>query len=130
MLNLKEIVGKRYKITLDESYEAGADDNGKLWYYRVPCKHGHVFVNGEQELGVYCDKPNVIGLLRLIDGLRLLQRGDREASFGFHPDKLHEVAKIMRARKRPQLTDEHKAALAAHISQYSFPKTREGGQGD
>lgn len=130
MINLKEVVQKRYKIEMDPSYEAGADDDGKLWYYRVPCKHGHLFVHGAKELGVFTDKPNVAALLRQIDGLRSLQRGDREFSFGFSPSLLHEVAKVMRARKRPQFTDEQKAALAARIAPYSFQQSRQECDGD
>jgi hypothetical protein len=111
VINLKEIVGKRYKITLDESYEAGADDNGKLWYYRIEARSGHVYVHSETQLGVYVKGRLKIGMVGAIPGLRLHQRGDLEATYVFAPELLDRVATEIKAKKRRQLSDEQKARL-------------------
>lgn len=113
MIDLKQLADRKYKIRLDESYEA--DQGGKEWYYQIPCKHGHIFVQGKSELGVFTNKPNINKFLKEISGLRKLQIGDKEFSYGFPPELMDQVAEVMRARRRPRLSDEQRQAMSDRI---------------
>lgn len=111
MIDLKAVGMKKYRITLDESYEAGADDSGKLWFYQIPAKFGHVYVHSKTELGVYVKGRLKIGMVGAIPGLRLHQRGETEATYVFDPELLDQVAAEIKARKRRQISDEQRAVL-------------------
>jgi hypothetical protein len=111
MLNLKELSGKKYRISLDESYEAGADDNGKLYYYQIQGRYGHIYTHGPERLGVHVKGRLKIGKVGAIPGLKLHQRGETEATYVFAPELLDRVATEIKAKKRRQLTDEQKARL-------------------
>jgi hypothetical protein len=112
VINLKNEYGKTYRITLDESASIdGQTQEERLWLYQIPCKFGHIFVQGENTLGAYCNRIKVIPRLIALPGVRVKQRGDREVNVAFDPAQLAEVAQILRARKRMSLSPERREQL-------------------
>jgi hypothetical protein len=124
MIDLKQLADRKYKIALDESYEA--EQGGKLWYYQIPCRNGgHIYVHGEDRLGVYVPGSYQVSKIREIPGIRIHQTGDKEATFTFPPELLDAVATAMKARKaRPEMSEEAKAAAIARIAPFRFPESR------
>jgi len=120
MIDLKQLADRKYKIALDESYEA--EQGGKLWYYQIPCRKGHIYVHGEGTLGAYVKGGKMVSKIRAIPGTRIHQNGDGEATFVFQPDVLDQVAEAIGARRRPRLTDEQRAAKAELMANHVRPK--------
>jgi hypothetical protein len=118
MIDLKKAYGKRFRTTIDESFEIGDRSNEeKLWNLRIPGKYGHIGVWGPGTLSVFCDRPMVIKRLKEISGIQWRQNGDRECQGTFHPDLIDEVAGVIKARKRRTvtMTDEQKDELRARL---------------
>lgn len=124
MLDLKKLADRRYRITMDESWEPTGDAADRLHYYQIPCRHGHIYPHSPEYLGVYVDGNRKAKKIEAIPGIKIHQRGTDEATFLFTPDLLDVVAAEMKAKKRRQLSPERRAALVAAGSQFAFPKPR------
>lgn len=120
MIDLKQLAGRKYKIRLDESYEA--DQGGKEWYYQIECRKGHVYVHGKNLLGAYVKGGKMVSKVRAIPGTKIHQNGDGEATFVFPPELLDQVADVIQARRRPRLTDEQRAAKSKLMLTQIRPK--------
>lgn len=116
MIDLKKFAGKRYRVVVEQSYESGADDFGKLWYYEIPAKYGRIYVHGENTLGVFVKGAIKINRMAKMAGLKSHQRGDDEATFLFDPAMLDTVAEAMKARKRSVYSEAYRAELSARAS--------------
>ena len=124
MIDLKKLADRKYKIRLDESYEA--EQGGKEWYYQIPSlgKH-HIYVHGKKLLGVYVFGSRMIAKMKSISGIRTHQAGDKEATFLFDPKILDKVAEAIGARRsRPKLSDEQRAACSERLAPFRFQKPR------
>jgi hypothetical protein len=113
MIDLKSAAGDRYRVVTDESWVPGED---RRWHRRIPARYGHIYVHGAAELGVFCDASRVWRRLAAIPGARLHQSGDGERAYVIPFGHLDAAASIIRARRRPQLSDERRAALAARMA--------------
>jgi hypothetical protein len=113
MLDLKSLAAGRWRLTLDESAAIpGQTEADRAWLWQVPAKYGHVYIHGRERLGVYCRSVRLLPRLLAVPGLALHQRGDREFSATFPPDALAEVADIIQARRRRQVSEGERARLA------------------
>ena len=57
-INLKACYGDRYRVELNPSYHAEHGRRSTVkdpWYYRIPCRHGHIVPWGGDCLGVTID---------------------------------------------------------------------------
>lgn len=124
MIDLKQLSHRKYKVRLDESYEA--EQGGKEWYYQIPSrKKHHIYVHGENVLGVFVFGKHTRKKIAEIPGTKIHQLGDNEATFIFQPEILDQVAEAIGARKsRPELSDEAKAALLERGAAFRFQKPR------
>jgi hypothetical protein len=123
LVNLKELAQEhRYRIILDESATEDRERAHRVWYYRIKCKYGHIYVHGEDRLGAYCDHPRVWRGLLEVPGVRKHQLGDTELTVTFPPPLLAEVATVLRARTRSVRTPEQKHAARARLAPFQFPK--------
>lgn len=115
MIDLKKQYANRYKVTLDESADIlDQEKKERLWYYRIPCKYGHIGVWGKKTLSFYCDRPRIITkLIDLIEinGWKIVQRGESEIQFVFPSSQFYVVADAVKPKKKRQLTEEHLAKL-------------------
>jgi hypothetical protein len=118
-LDLGILYGAEYRVVLDESAEIpGQSMADRSWLRRIPGKKGHVYVHGEGILGAWTDRPSAIRQLGGIGGLKLHQRGDREATFIFSPAAFDAVAMVLGLKRRRRLSEERRRELieagAAH----------------
>jgi len=119
-INLKERFGRRYRVVYEESYYAQYGPNARVpdpWLMILPCKFGHIFPHGGDMLAASVDgHPNVAGLLRRLPRCQVWQDGDfGELTVTFDVADFDEVARIMRPRRRRQVTPEQKAELLARL---------------
>jgi hypothetical protein len=124
MIDLKQLFGSTYRITLDESAEIdGQTREDRLWLYQLSGSRGHVFVQSKTTLGAYfagrASWPRGKQLLA-IPSARLLQSGDSEMSVEFDPAAIESVAPILGLYRRRHLAPEHAQALAEAGSQHRF----------
>lgn len=105
-INLKEMLGKRYRITWDEAKEPKT--KADPWLMQIPCRYGMIYPYGGKLLAVECDYHPGLGR-RLRDlGLVLSQGGDQEKTFLFPMERFEEVAAIVKPKKKRQLTEEQR----------------------
>jgi hypothetical protein len=123
--SLKKAFGKRWKIKMEESWQHEKPENRngcEGWYELVPTSCGGF-------IGLFQDKPTVIlqfytpkqritsrklaERFKDIPGVRLDDGfGGYEAVLYFPPELFEQVAREVGARKRRQLSEAHKEALA------------------
>ena len=119
-INLKRRFGRRYRVTYEESYRV---EHGSRVVQEVPellvllCRYGEVFPHGGNLLGASVGgHPNVAGRLRRIKCCRIHQDGDfGELTVLFDAADFRKVAKIMRPRRRRQITPEQKVELVRRL---------------
>jgi hypothetical protein len=123
-VNLKERFGGRFKVRSEESYRADRGDGARAedpWMMILPCGYGHIFPHSGSLLAASVDgHSNVAGMLRRLPCCRVHQDGDfGELTVLFDVADLAEVAKIMRPRRRRQVS----AAERARLVGMGFKKT-------
>ncbi len=133
MIDLKKQYGTKYKIQLDESADIlNQEKSERLWYYRIPCKYGHIGVWGKKTLSYYCDRPRfitkLIGLVE-INGWEIVQRGESEIQFTFRTSQFYEVADVVKPKKKRQLTEAHLARLLKSSAGNRFAGRSDGTNG-
>jgi hypothetical protein len=114
-IDLQAIAGDRYRLTLDESASLPSTDptaETKMWCRRIPCKHGHIGVYSDQEFFTYCSGRRLFTALLEIPSTRARQRGDTELTVSFGPGHLEQVATLLRARRKRQVSETERQRLA------------------
>ena len=146
--NLRELFGEAYRLAFEESYHAEHGENARVddpWLQTIPGRFGHVFPWSEKLLAVSVDgHPKIASVVRKLDFCQVEQDGDfGELSASFPIEKFAEIAKIIRAHRRPgrrELSPEEKEAAIERLRKYRFrpqktpeenrPEPQEGGQDD
>ena len=123
-INLKDLVGDKWRVGYEDSYEAEYGENARTsdpWLMIALCRHGHLFPWGDDLLAASTDKRGPVAqrLMALNCGT-IRQDGDDGAMITFHVDDIAQVAKILKPRRRRRLSDEQKAKLAAASARYRF----------
>lgn len=100
--------GGRFKVTL----EPPATSWGDVWHHRVPCRHGHLYLNGVGTLGWASDNRGpLVGRVLEIPGAVLEQDGSDGVNITFPVERFEQVAELVRPRRRRVLSEEHAARL-------------------
>jgi len=91
------------------------------WNFEMLCKYGHIFPSGENELGAATDRRGIIAnKLAALDCATRVQHGDDGTNIYFDVSAFRQVAKIIKPRRRRQLTpeqlEEARARAAANFS--------------
>ena len=90
---------------------------------QIPCQGRGVTIypRGGDMLAVEVDRrPGIVAKLNAIEGLRLHQDGDTETTFLFHVGLFEQVAEVVRPRRKRQVNDQRRQALANYGRQYGF----------
>lgn len=112
MIDLKTEYRHVFRITYDESAEiVGQTREERLWLCRIPARRGHIFVQGVETLGAYCDRPRLFARLLAIPGVKVLQRGDTEINATFPRERIEDVAQLLHAKRRRRVSDTQKQRL-------------------
>jgi hypothetical protein len=119
-INLKERFGRRFKVEYEASYLADRGDGARAadpWLMIVPCRYGHIYPHGGNLLAASVDGyPKVAGVLRRLACCRVYQDGDfGELTVLFDVADFGRVAKVMRPRRRRQVTAEQRETLIARL---------------
>lgn len=121
--NLKRLAEKKYLLIQDESAEIlQQEDADRLWLTRVSCKFGHIGIHSATLLYGYSASYMLFGKITAIPDLKVIQRGDREIGFTFPPARLDDVAKVLRARIRPRVSDEERERRRVFMLENVRPK--------
>ncbi len=121
MIDLKKQYGKKYKIYMDEAWQAESSLSNpdkmkdKPWYYELRGKYGKVYL--------YSDKNNILAvhvnsnvISRRIerenqDIFSLYLKTSEGSIFLFDQEHTEFVAKLIKAKRKKQLSAQHKAKL-------------------
>jgi hypothetical protein len=118
-VNLRERFGKRYRVRHEESWHAEGRRVACPELMILLCKYGHVYPWGGRMLAASVDGyPKIAGRLRRLGCVEVAQDGDfGELTVIFDVADFVKVAKVMRPRRRRQMTPEQRAELVARLRQ-------------
>jgi len=113
-INLKDLLGGRYRVVLDESarHEPGAKKD--LWYFMLLCRYGSIYPFSARLLAFHCTARGIRTRLHG-DHPRLEIRNlsdDGEAIFLFRLDQFDLVAEYARPRRKRRISGEERDRLA------------------
>lgn len=113
---------EKYRLRWDASRQGQERDP---WLRQIPCERGHIAPHGDRTLAVYLERRPISAkrVLTEVPGARAHQQADNEISIVFDVDHLDAVAKIVGARRRRKLSEEHKRRLAASNAGSRFKST-------
>lgn len=119
-INLKERFGRRFRVAYEESYRAAYGANARTedpWLMAILCRYGHIYPHGGTTLAASIDgHPNVASQLRRLACCRVRQDGDGgELTVHFDVADFSAVARILRPRRRRQVTPEQREELLARL---------------
>lgn len=112
-IDLDELFGDRFRV----SWEAAAycKKERTPWLLQVEGKYGTIYPYSDKLLAVECDYHRSIQKQLLLLPCELHQDGEDEKTFLFPVDKFHDVAKIIRAYKKYNLSPENRAVVTKRI---------------
>ena len=131
MIDLKEVYGKCYKVTMDESWEVERQrkEEDRPWYYEIVGRLGMVYPHSDTEISIELtprtwkkwEKSNPVPytLKRICDEGPTLIIGN------IH---LNDALKWINPRRKRTLTPEHKAKLLEASSKYRFLAKTDGSE--
>jgi len=123
-LNLKDLYGNRYKVTLDESSTCPGESKRDPWYFRIPCKYGHIYPISDKYLGFWCDSGVIKArMVREAPEIELVQDGDGEGVFRFTVEQFEIVAEYthpFKKRGRRNLSNMEKSQLVEAGRDHQF----------
>ena len=124
-IDLRQLFGERYRITLDEAarHERGGRNNP--WYYQIPCKRGMIYPYSDELLAFYCQGIRLRHKVRREHpDLEYLHWSDEgEAVFLFPLDRFDQIAVYARPRRRRRLSAEQRKR-AAEIGTANLQKSK------
>ena len=128
MIDLKKEYGKKYRIFMDEAwYIETAESNpdkmkDKHWYYEIRGKYGVIYLYGVDKLAVRITANRIKNRIKTEykDILSLYLEAEDESIFLFNPEYFEVVAKIIKAKKKRQITEEQKVKLVEAGRNFRF----------
>lgn len=77
----------------------------KRWLVRIPCKRGWIGIHSDVELIAFCEQRNYyLKRFEKTPGVRHFRLDDEKFSATFNPAALIHVAKLLKAKKRRQVS--------------------------
>lgn len=135
MIDLMKLYGKKYRVTMDESWDAENPDNrtewkanGEIaWYYEIVGKRGKLYPQKENAFALECTEK-VWNNMRTKYGLNLerLRGCDEGPTLLVKESDLDTVVKAIGARKRKVLSPEQKQLQIERLKKYAFQKRSAG----
>jgi len=127
-INLKTLYSKTYKIVKDESAGDGPLGQCDPRLYIIPCKYGEIYPHSNKLLSIMAvAKREIIPKLKKL-GLVVHQDGDGEAVLLFPPERMKEVAKIVKPRTKRQISPEARNRLVEVGREHQFKSQKHGVQ--
>ena len=128
MIDLKKRYGKKYRIFMDEAWSVETAESNpdkvkeKPWYYEIIGKYGTIYLYGTNKLAVRITANRVKARIKTEyhDILELHLEAEDESVFLFNPVNFEIVASLIKARKRKQLSGEHRSKLIKAGSNFRY----------
>ncbi len=117
-LNLKERFGRRYRVA-HEAAISGQRERfpADPWLQVILCRNGHIAPWGQNLLAACTRKGGPIAnRLKRLPFATVAQDASDGVNVVFHVEHFAEVAKIMRPRRRRQLTEAQRQQAAGHLA--------------
>ena len=111
VIDLKAQFGKRFKMGKDPA--AGDSRRCEAQYQNILCKYGEIYVHGDEDLAVMVTSKRIAKKLRVMTDLCVTQVCKDVEVFKFPVTSFESVAKIIRARKKRQVTSQSMKNLGA-----------------
>jgi hypothetical protein len=134
MLDLKATYGKRYRIALDESYDAEKYDGKSqdiAWYYEIIGKYGQIYPHSATHLQMWLASTKLGARLSrsLPPDWTGIQNTSEGYSFVFPAKDISTAFRWVKPRKRRQGTSDpaRLQKLREWGARYHFKKTNQGG---
>lgn len=116
-IDLSALYATRYRIIYEESLPPGHKRDP--WYAQIKCRYGHIYVYGDDQLGVSVNSGHVgiAGLIRRLPCCEVIQDGDfGEVNAIFHHDDLPQVLNVMKPYRRKQFSEETLRKYREHLA--------------
>lgn len=121
-MNLKQLFGRRYRVTLDESWghetEEGKSKN-EWRYHEIKGKYGVIYPYSQTQLTCIFNSMIVYGWFKY-RGWRIIQDGESEKNVFVPFENIEEVLKAIKPRKRRQVSFEQKIASTERLKRFWF----------
>ena len=118
-INLKEILGNRYRVVIDDSVIGEPGARSDPWNYIIPCRSGNICPFSDKLMAFYCTARGIrTRLHKEHPEIEVRNWSDGgEAIFLFHPGQFELVARYARPRRKRRLSPEHRRKLVLAGSQ-------------
>ena len=113
-MDLNKKYGRKWRISLDESFDAEVDPitrKEKWRYYEIKGRHGMVYPYSENQLAVCVTSRVIAKRLSKKEGVVMVLDAECETVFHFPESDLDLVAGAIRARKKRRLSPEQRSRL-------------------
>lgn len=126
-MDLREMFGDRYLVTMEESWASERQENrtefeaaGESWRYaEIKGRCGTVYPYSATQVAAVLPTRAARRLLRLMGPeLTLLQHADDEMCYRADVKHATTLVRFIKPKSRRQLTPEHKATLTARLALY------------
>ncbi len=132
MVDLKKQYGKKYRIFMDEAWDAEDSHSNpdkvkdKPWYYEIRGKYGTVYLYGTNKLAVRITGNRIKNRIKAeyADILSLYLEAEDESIFLFSPDNFEIVAKLIKAKRKRQITEEQRKLIIERTKEYRFQRSK------
>lgn len=127
-VDLKECFGKKYRIGHDPAAEIEPGGMHDPWLYTIRCQFGEIYPYGREKLAFHC--TGTIIRQKIKEAFPDMEvsnwSDDGEAIFIFHVDRLLEIAKFAKPRRKRQVSESERQRLAELSRKFSpFTSTRD-----
>ena len=128
-IDLKQRFGHRYRVTHDEAAKHERGGLQDRWFQIISCKFGKIYPYGGNKLAFHCQGSKMRGIIKRTfpEFVVVNWTDDEEAIFVFHVDRLPELAKYIRPRRRRKVSESDKRRLAEMSKKYSPFASIKGG---
>lgn len=128
-INLKKEYGRRYRVTMDGDYDK--TEEGRLWCQEIVGKYGKIYPYGENMLALSMDSTTMSKrVLALGDSVKIKAGvicAHSEFVLTFSPHQIHDVAKLIRARKKRSLSDKNRKEAIERLKKFMAINARPSG---
>src|SRR5262245_23210935 len=120
-IDLHAVAGKRYQV---EPTSRQTD----LWELTIPFRHGHVYPHSGELLGVATNTRSMGLRLAKLAGVEVWQEGDNGFNVVFPPRLFAAVAKIVKPKRKRQLTPKQRLAAVERLAKHRFKHAAQRGK--
>lgn len=116
MIDLMKEYSKKYKVTWEESWQAG-DDRPDQEFMEIKGKRGYIRPWGSTELELYVENIHVANRIeRELTQFKPKNHYDDGAAFTFDPIHLSKAVRLILGRKRRTLNPEQRKLLVERLA--------------